>query len=97
MLVFVIKICNIQLRFIIFIYYEIGSVSYTHLSLLTKRNFLAFTENIFNLLYKYKETRGGKYMIYTVTLNPSIDYVIELDSLNHGSVNLSLIHISSNE
>lgn len=26
-------------------------------------------------------------MIYTVTLNPSIDYVIELDSLNHGSVN----------
>ena len=48
---------------------------------------MAFTENIFNLLYKYKETRGGKYMIYTVTLNPSIDYVIELDSLNHGSVN----------
>ena len=26
-------------------------------------------------------------MIYTVTLNPSIDYVIKLDNLNYGSVN----------
>ena len=26
-------------------------------------------------------------MIYTVTLNPSIDYVIKLDNLNYGIVN----------
>ena len=26
-------------------------------------------------------------MIYTVTLNPSMDYVIKLDKLNYGSVN----------
>ena len=32
-------------------------------------------------------------MIYTVTLNPAIDYVIKVDNFETGIVNLSLIHI----
>lgn len=32
-------------------------------------------------------------MIYTVTFNPALDYVVFLDDLKLGDVNLSLIHI----
>ena len=32
-------------------------------------------------------------MIYTVTFNPSIDYIVNVDNFMTGVVNLSLIHI----
>lgn len=32
-------------------------------------------------------------MIYTVTFNPCLDYIIQVDGLKLGLVNLSLIHI----
>ncbi|GAA3330427.1 hypothetical protein GCM10020331_082950 [Ectobacillus funiculus] len=39
-------------------------------------------------LYKEKNIyRGCEKMIYTCTLNPSIDYVVELDSIQLGDLN----------
>lgn len=32
-------------------------------------------------------------MIYTVTFNPALDYVVKVDNFTTGTVNLSLIHI----